>query len=300
MKKVIVLMSTYNGSKYIKDQLESLFAQTYPNVEIYVRDDGSKDESVAVLADYEELGKIHLDRGENVGFIKSFFSLIKNAPEADYYAFCDQDDVWEENKIERAVSQMESEDASKPNMYFSDYNYYDQDMNYVGRCVSHAKGPSFHNSLVDCISLGISVVFNKQACSLVKQDIPTQCCGHDWWVYMLCAGLGNVIYDKTPTVRYRRHSNNVSPGGKGFIAFQIWRIKKFLVNDYFKQVRMQLIEYNEIYGEDLSNENKKVLQLFTEKKRFTKAVKKVFYPKLFRQKFVDEGLIRIMFVLGKL
>ena len=93
-KKVNVLLSAYNGEKYIREQIESILEQSYKNIEIYVRDDGSKDGTLTILKEYEERGLIHLEAGKNVGFVKSFEWLIANGGEADYYAFSDQDDFW--------------------------------------------------------------------------------------------------------------------------------------------------------------------------------------------------------------
>lgn len=300
MKKVVVLMSTYNGDQYIVEQIDSILNQTYKNIAILVRDDGSSDNSTKILKEYEKNNEIELIIGDNRGFIRSFFDLIKHSPKGDYYAFCDQDDIWMSEKIERAVRMLEKSNNALPCLYFSDYDYYDQDMQYVGRCISHKKGPSFKNSLVDCISLGISSVFNEKACVMMKEKIPQDCCGHDWWAYMLCAGLGEVIYDNTPTVKYRRHSSNVSPGGMGFIKFQAWRIKKFLVNDYFKQVRKQIKEFYKLYGSELSDDNRRELKLFADDKRFVNALKKLFSIRLYRQKISDEMMLRVMFLIGKL
>ncbi len=299
MKKVIVLMSTYNGEKYVSEQIDSILSQTYSNIEILVRDDGSKDKTVEILKKYEKENKIQLIQGENVGFIKSFFSLIKEAGEADYYAFSDQDDVWFENKIEKAVSLLEKEEKNIPILYFAAYDFYNANMEFTGHGGIYKKGPSFRNSLVDCITLGINCVMNKKAVEMMKQDIPQNSCGHDWWTYMLCSGLGKVIYDTTPVLKYRRHDNNVSAGGMNFIKFQIWRIKKFFVNGYFKNVKEQLKEYETLYGNKLSKENQKLLKLFTNTS-FGNWFKKVFYPKMFRQKLTDEILLRIIFVIGKL
>ena len=92
--KVVVLMSTYNGEKYIQEQLESILTQTYHNIKIYVRDDGSSDQTLEILKKYENENKIILLKGTNKGFIGSFLTLLKECEEADYYAWCDQDDIW--------------------------------------------------------------------------------------------------------------------------------------------------------------------------------------------------------------
>ena len=91
---VNVLISTYNGEKYIKDQIDSILGQTYPNIRIYVRDDGSSDNTCNILKEYEKAGKIVLFRGDNVKWGKSFLTLLKKAETGSYWAFSDQDDVW--------------------------------------------------------------------------------------------------------------------------------------------------------------------------------------------------------------
>lgn len=300
MEKVIILMSTYNGEKFIKEQIDSILAQTYKNIEILVRDDGSTDRTVEILKQYETEHKIHFIAGENVGFIKSFFTLLQEVGEADYYAYSDQDDVWFPNKIERAISFIKQENEQLPVLYFANYDYYNTNMEFTGHGAVHKKGPSFQNALVDCITLGINSVMNQKAVKIIKEHIPTKSCGHDWWTYMICAGLGKVIYDTEVVLKYRRHDNNVSAGGMSFIRFQLWRIKKFFVNGYFKNVKEQLQEYETYYAKDLSPENRKLLQLFTGKFSLAKWFKKVLYPKMFRQKWTDEILLRIIFIIGKL
>ena len=103
------------------------------------------------------------------------------------------------------------------------------------------------------------------------------------------------------TFKYRRTGNNVSAGGKGFIAFQIWRIKKFLINDYFKNVKEEIIEFNNIFGDKLSPDKKKVIDMFSSPRySFSKAMKRIFYPHMFRQKLIDEVFLRFIIFIGKL
>ena len=103
-KKVTILMSTYNGEKYLEEQIDSLLNQTYKNISILIRDDGSKDNTVHIIKEKKKSNdNITLIEGKNVGFIKSFLELINLAEKSDYYAYCDQDDVWMEEKIQRAV-----------------------------------------------------------------------------------------------------------------------------------------------------------------------------------------------------
>lgn len=301
MKKVAVLLSTYNGEKYVEEQLESILGQTYPDIQIYVRDDGSSDNTVSILEKYEKSGKITFMKGKNVGFIKSFFELVKACGDCDFAAYCDQDDIWLPEKISLAVEAMNKKDNKKPILYFSNYDFYDTNMNFQSHCPDKKVKPSFENALVDCISLGFNSVFNKAALKMMQENIPEKSCGHDWWTYMLCISMGEVIYDRHYTVKYRRHEDNVSAGGMKFIAFQIWRLKKFFFNDYFKNIRMQLKEFENLYGHLLKEQDRRLLSLFTrDKYNFIIALKKVFYQKRFRNGIFDEIALRIIFLIGKL
>ncbi len=300
-KKVAILMSTYNGEKYVETQLNSILNQTYKNIEIYVRDDGSKDNTPQILKKYSDSKKINFIQGENKGFIKSFLELLTYCDNAEYYAFSDQDDEWFEDKIERAVKQIEEKNSDKPVLYFANYDYYDTNMNFIKHSKNHKNGPSFRNSIVDCISLGINSILNRKARDLIIKNIPENSCGHDWWSYMVCSGMGDVIYDKSYTLKYRRHNSNVSADATNFIKFQIWRIKKFFINNYFNNVKQQAIEYEKLYKDKLSKKDQKVLNLFTSKNyNVRKQLTKVFYPKMFRQKMIDEIMLRFIFLIGKL
>lgn len=300
-QKVGVLLSTYNGEKYVEEQLESILNQTYPNIKIYVRDDGSSDHTLAVLEKYEKSGEITLVKGKNVGFIKSFFELVKLCEDCEYVAYCDQDDIWLPEKISLAVETISKKVNEKPILYFSNYDFYDSNMNFQSHCPDKKLMPSFENALVDCISLGFNSVFNKSALKIMQQNIPNYSCGHDWWTYMVCVSMGEVIYDKRYTVKYRRHESNVSAGGMKFIAFQLWRLKKFFFNDYFKNIRLQLKEFENLYSDLLKEEDRKVLSLFTKDRyNFTTALKKVFYKKRFRSGIFDEIALRVIFLIGKL
>ena len=165
-KKVAVLISTYNGEKYLKEQLDSILNQTYQNIEIVIRDDGSNDSTRDIIREYQQkYANIELKEGTNIGFIKSFFKLLELA-NADYYAYCDQDDIWLENKIELAVNALNQADNTKPNMVFGNSDYYDENMNFIGKGEEH-KTFSFKNSLYECVAQGMTMTIN----DIAKQTI---------------------------------------------------------------------------------------------------------------------------------
>lgn len=304
MKKVNVLLSSYNGEKYIREQIESILSQTYSDITLYVRDDGSQDGTPDILREYERQGKIILETGQNVGFIKSFFWLVAHCGGADYYAYADQDDVWMPEKISMAVeclTQEEEMHGEIPVLYFSNYDFYNEKMEFVAHAAPETaeKHPSFRNALTDCMPLGFNSVFNRVARDMMAENVPKFSCGHDWWTYILCQGLGRVVYDPRPTVRYRRTGNNVSAGGMNFIKFQIWRIKKFIIGGNMKNIRIMLAEFWKLYGDRLSEEDRKLLSLFVRKKyNLIVALRKTFYPHMFRQKLTDEIMLRFFFLIG--
>lgn len=300
-KEVVILMSTYNGEKYITEQLESLLNQTYPNIKIFIRDDGSKDRTVEIIKKFQQKSRnIFLTEGENIGFINSFFELLNISDKADYYAYCDQDDVWMEDKIERAVNFLEKTDVSKPALYFSNSDYYDGEMNFLATAEKN-KTYNFRNSLVECVTQGMTMVINNKTRETIIKNRPQTCLYHDWWTYMICSGFGEIVYDDKSLVKYRRHNKSVTVEGKSKIQLFVWRFKEFLIGNSLKQIKKQLQEYEKFYSDNLTEENKKLLKLFTnERYNFLTALKKTFYPKRFRRKIIDEISVRILFILGKL
>lgn len=298
-KKVAILLSTYNGEKYLREQIDSILAQTYDNFELIVRDDGSRDSTVEIIKEYmEKSDKITLMVGKNLGFIKSFFELLKHS-DADYFSFADQDDIWLPNKIELAVNSLNKLDDTKPNMAFSNVDYYDTEMNFMGNGDSKGKKPSFLNSLYECINQGMTMVINKTTRDYIVKNIPEKCFFHDWWTYMICTAFGNVVQDDVVTVKYRRAKTNATVEGQGKITLFIWRIKKLFLGEGMKDIRAQQTIFKNIFYDILSKENKKILDTFEgEKYNFFKALKKAFYPKKIRRKLIDEIPLRILFLLG--
>ncbi len=299
-KKVAVVMSTYNGEKFIKEQLDSILNQTYPNIEIVVRDDGSKDNTVNIIKEYQKkYDNIKLYEGENLGFIKSFFELLKLV-EADYYAYADQDDIWLEEKIELAVNNLNKLDDSKPNMSFGNSDYYDENMKFIGRGPRNKKY-SFLRALFSCVTQGMTMTVNKKTRDMIIDNMPKSCFFHDWWTYLLCIGMGNVAYSNETVVKYRRRKENATSEGQGYFRLLVWRIKNLLVNDGMKDIKQQMINYKNYYYYQLSEENRKILDIFSEESySFPLAVKKAFYPKRLRNNIIDDFMIRIIFLLGVL
>lgn len=299
-KKVAVIMSTYNGEKYVEDQLESILDQTYNNIEIVIRDDGSKDNTVNIIKEYQKkYSNIKLYEGENLGFIKSFFELLKLA-DADYYAYVDQDDVWLPSKIKLAVKSLDKLDNSKPNMAFGNSDYYDENMKFMSKGPRNKKY-SFLTALFACVTQGMTMTVNKKTRDMIIDNMPKSCFFHDWWTYLICIGMGNVAYDNETVVKYRRRKENATSEGQGYIRLLVWRVKNLIFKDGMQDIKQQMINFKDYYYYQLSEENQKIIKLFSnEEYSFKNALKKAFYPKRIRNNLIDDFMIRIIFLMGVL
>lgn len=214
MYKVAVLLSSYNGARYIDEQINSLLNQKDVELMIVVRDDGSSDGTQDILNFYQEQGLLKWYQGENIGWARSFMHLLINAPSADYYAFCDQDDIWLPNKLKVAINKLDHLE-SKIKMYCSNLTNY---KNGVECGLVRKDNVEFnkYNSLIYNISNGCTSLFTKELVDIIKQYPPKILYAHDYWVYLSAIFLGEVYYDNDSYILYRQHDSNEVGGSKSF------------------------------------------------------------------------------------
>lgn len=229
IKTITVIMSAYNGSKYIEAQLDSIFQQVGVKVLCYVRDDGSTDDTLQVLKKYASTsGELIICEGENVGWERSFLLALKDAPQADYYAFADQDDIWFEDKLISGIKMLEKEGSkNKPCMYHCNKISVTEDLKPLAHQVRRTPRPlNRQNALIQEYAQGCSIIMNENARQLITKYIPREKIAHDFWCGLLCYLFGEVIYDNKPHFYHISHGNNAS--GEGHIIGS-WkrRLKKF-------------------------------------------------------------------------
>lgn len=206
--KLLVLLSAYNGERYLREQLESLLSQTREGVEILVRDDGSSDGTRAILDEYASRGALRWVGGENLGCARSFWKLLRESGEADYYAFCDQDDVWDADKLEIAIRAIEAERG--PALYCSDVRVYDEELRLISKHMQPPTVPCLRHALIKNIAPGCTFVFNRAAKELLCR-YDADALGieiHDWTAYQIVAALGRVVFDAEGHMAYRQHGGN--------------------------------------------------------------------------------------------
>lgn len=228
---IAILMATFNGSAYLEEQLHSFDRQSHSDWSLWVSDDGSTDSTKSLINKFSDIRSeksVQIFDGPKKGFAANFLSLVCNPSlKADAYAYSDQDDIWFDDKLERAKKFLTSVPSNVPALYCSRTQYVDLNNNSIGLSIAYSRPAIFENALIQNIASGNTMVFNDAARKLILQAGPSVDIElHDWWTYMLVTGAsGKVFFDHRPGVRYRQHTNNLWGMNTSFKA-QIIRIKK--------------------------------------------------------------------------
>ncbi len=212
--KVAILLSTYNGAEYLNEQIESIEQQTYVNWQLYIRDDGSKDQTTKIIQQYQQRdSRIHfLNKGhiENVGVKRSFMNLLANT-QADYYMFCDQDDVWLTEKVAWTLTEMQQNERSAvPCLVHTDLMVVDQDLKAQRVMFGRDFQDAFRDVLYSNSVTGCTIMLNEALRQiLLQQSFDWQrIVMHDWWFALVAAAFGDIYYLAKPTILYRQHGDN--------------------------------------------------------------------------------------------
>lgn len=297
MGKVQILLSTYNGASYLQQLLESLLSQDYFDMEILIRDDGSTDRTKEILESYSGSKNISIFFEENIGTVSSFFDLMsRSADNADYYAFCDQDDLWEKGKISRAVMFLEKLPTVTPSLYCSRTKLVDENLNLLGYSRLPKRALTFNNSLVENIATGCTMVFNKATRDLIIRNIPSFALMHDYWVYQVVSAFGQVIYDREALIMYRQHASNVIGNKTGFLRFWGYRFQRLFRDPKLKLITKQAQEIYNIYGTSLSNPHRTALEDFIKnpERNFVERIGYAFSTEVYRQFVIDNIILKFL------
>ncbi|MFT6165733.1 MAG: glycosyltransferase involved in cell wall biosynthesis [Vicingaceae bacterium] len=214
--EVQILMSTYNGTPYLREQLDSILNQSFENWQLLIRDDGSKDSTVEIIKEYENQhpGKIKQVFGdEGGGSSRSFMGMLKHV-ESPYCMFSDQDDFWKKNKIEISLNRLKELEKEDPMcLVFTDMEVVSDDLKTeLGSFLGLQKlNPSWiknsNNLLAQSIAAGCTMIFTLHLIKIIK-PIDANLFQHDHWVLINAAIYGNVAYVDERTIKYRQHSHN--------------------------------------------------------------------------------------------
>ncbi len=272
-KKITVLVATHNSEKYISSQLNSLINQTFKDrISILISDDASTDSTVDIIREYmNKYPQISLIKSENP--LKNpqanFWFLLKNAPNTEYYMFCDHDDVWLNDKIEKTFKKMQEIENGRPALVHTDLVVVDNNLNVIApsmfRFQALNKKPDLKNLLIQSSVTGCTVMINNLLRTVaLKKENTKNMIMHDWYLSILCTIVGNVGFVDEPLILYRQHGNN-EVGAKntknfGYIfnkALQIKKNKESIRNTY-----LQAKDIFEVFND--GSENFKLIKLYSE------------------------------------
>lgn len=257
MKTVMVIMSTYNGERFIREQIDSILNQENCQVGIYVRDDGSTDRTVEILSAYRKNGVLDYCVGKNLKPAKSFLTALIDTKQADYYAFADQDDIWEKDKLYSAIHTLEmNPQPNVPLLYCSNLTVVDSDKKMIKEKLLPDKIVKDYQQLLvrSPHIFGCTEVFNNELCNIIRKNgVPENLIMHDLWVALIAASCGKIIYDNTAHMKYRQHGDNHT--GATETSRKAWKNRMQIIEHRLPwSIANQAEEFIEYMGEDLLRE----------------------------------------------
>lgn len=258
--KIAILMATYNGEKYICQQIDSILSQTCKDWELYIHDDGSTDNTIAVVESYVEKypDKIHLIDGKSTGGAKYNFFYLFSQVEAPYYMTCDQDDVWLDKKIELTYDRMLTIEnkADVPCLVYTELRVVDSELNTIADTMSGYQRLDCHKRTINQFILqnsvtGCTMMVNRALRDKMLRitDIDNTIM-HDWWAALVAAQFGKTAFIDEPTILYRQHGDN-SLGALGinklsYIVRRVWQKKQ--IQESMRLGRLQAREFAKTYN----------------------------------------------------
>lgn len=266
MTSVAILLCTFNGARFLPQQLASLEAQDFTDWRVFASDDGSQDATLAMLEDFQKkhgADRVQIRGGPHRGFVANFLSLLCDpAVQGACYAFCDQDDIWLPDKLTRARRFVMNAPADEPAVYCSRTRLIDESGAEIALSPLFRKAPSFRNALAQSIAGGCTMVLNEAARQLLmRAGADVVCASHDWWVYLAVTAVGGTLfYDAVPSICYRKHPHNVigenrSIGAQLIRARMLWRGR-------FKSWADWNVAALERIESEMTEENRQIFALF--------------------------------------
>lgn len=259
MNKVLVLMATYNGEKYLDQQLDSIFSQKDVDVEVLVRDDGSKDKTQDKLEKWHKKASLNWYTGKHLNVKYGFFDLMEHAAKTDfqYFAFCDQDDVWDSDKLSIAISKLKDIEPNKCGLYYCGQRIVDEGLNLLDIHKLQSNRSNYARFMLNDAA-GCTEVFNKALLNEIVSYKPQYLLMHDAWLVKVCLALGGeLIVDPNPHMSYRQHGGNVV-GLKHDFKSNISRAIQYIKE---QDVYSQMKELDKGFGNKIQSDYKEIINL---------------------------------------
>ena len=293
--KLCILLASYNGEKYIKEQLDSIINQTYKNWKLVIRDDGSKDKTVAILNEYEkkdERIKVLRDSKGNLGFLKNFEELLFNADE-EFVLFSDQDDFWLKNKLEKFVekiSKLDGKTLSKPLLIHCNSSICNDRLEVIKKEFIDSKLAKERNSNIyffEYMVQGSTSMVNKK---MIRKSIPflKNVTLHDRYFHLLSQFFGTRVFINKSLVKYRQHERNEIGANKSMLK-KIMNKKYFYIED-----RKLIQEIKEKYKKQLRKKDLNDIERYLEvTDRSKNRLERFWLSKYFKMKLIKRLVLLI-------
>ncbi len=276
-----ILLATYNGEKYIGQQIDSILNQTEHNFRILIRDDNSTDRTPQIIQEYADSHEnivIVKDSEKAGGAVPNFFLLMKHAT-ADYVMFCDQDDVWLPDKIKISLAAMKKAEKrygkNSPILVYSDYEPVSEDLQPIKMDKSsnmvYKHYDQLNRLLIQNYITGCTMMINKRLCQIAIVPYSKEMLMHDWWIALCASSMGHIVYENKVTMYYRQHQEQ-SVGAIDVKSFR-YRINKFLnpeTKNMDKKCVQQAKYFLSKYGKKLPKDERKTVWLFANIEKYSK------------------------------
>ena len=265
--KVNILMSTYNGQQFLAEQIRSIQEQSYADWTLFIRDDGSSDNTKEILKDFERQdSRIHIidsDKSDNLGVIKSFHKLV-NHDRADFYFFSDQDDVWLPNKLELSLKVAQNYPADLPLMVYMDLKVVNQDLEIMTESMVKSQSHHANTELVqelteNTVTGGVAMINHTLAEMWQETDDILM---HDWYLALLASAFGNLVFIDQPGELYRQHSDNVLGARTLSKRFKKWIRPHILFAVYWDLIKNSQKQARNLLQMPLSQSNRELIEAF--------------------------------------
>jgi glycosyltransferase involved in cell wall biosynthesis len=279
--QVAILMCTKDGAAFLDEQLESIADQSHTNWSLIVSDDGSTDETMEILHRFaaSHRQKTAIRNGPRKGVCANFLSLATDPTiDADYFAFSDQDDVWYNNKLDRALAWLVTVPNDMPALYCGRTELATSDGRPYGLSPLFTRPITFRNAITQSLGGGNTMVFNRAAKLLLETTGKLDVVLHDWWMYQLLSAVGGAIrYDSQPTLKYRQHPRNLIGSNRGWGASLV-RVRMLLKGRFRDWNAINIAALQRVPAHLIKPQNGQVLQLFA-KARTAPLLKRLYYLK---------------------
>lgn len=304
---VAVLLSSFNGENFIKEQIDSILSQTIDgrNLHLFIRDDGSTDSTLNILNNIASCDtRVSVFSGNNIGYVKSFFYLLKMIKSKvgvfEYISLADQDDVWDEDKLQVAIDILESERNDNPKLYQSTSRVVSKCLEFRKTTQRKRREINFYNTIIQTFAAGHTYVFNSALLKLIDDNLDySNIYAHDSYLNNLAVLSGEIYFDNNPHVNYRQHNKNLLGNEEyGLFSWIALKIQRLRDGDNIKYAKQILYISKSLVRFQNQEQIYEIDKFFGNQKNIVKRIRYAFSTKLYRQGRLEDFAFKFLYICG--